>query len=300
MSNEMVDEICAIYLPPQNAIVISYYKPKINDNLMIFWHDIFEYIYSTFGVSISVIITGDFNINFNLDTRASRDIVNVLAGYGVYRTIHSYTREHFNGTQTCIDNIFTNIPSYNAYTYNGHISDHLSLIIEEVYDAEKADEKFNVFLNTFCLYYNKTIPIGYKNNSTINHITSYEVAQIKETLDFIREVYVETRDEEMLSLYKSYKQSYLIKARVEKRSINENKIRQAKNRVQTTWHIINEETGKMKNLNSNNTPTAEQLNNFFSTIGQSTHDKVQNTKCSPKEFLSKIPIKILSLSSLDQ
>ncbi|KAK9878117.1 hypothetical protein WA026_021134 [Henosepilachna vigintioctopunctata] len=47
----------------------------------------------------------------------------------------------------------------------------------------------------------------------------------------------------------------------------------------------------MKNLNSNNTPTAEQLNNFFSTIGQSTHDKVQNTKCSPKEFLSKIPIK---------
>ncbi|KAK9879949.1 hypothetical protein WA026_008459 [Henosepilachna vigintioctopunctata] len=57
--------------------------------------------------------------------------------FGLQRTIFTYTREHNNGTRTCIDNMFTNVIRHSAYTFSGNISDHLAEILEIEYTKLK-------------------------------------------------------------------------------------------------------------------------------------------------------------------
>ena len=53
----------------------------------------------------NVVITGDFNVHFENNTRQSQLLCSLFGSYGLYRTTTQATR-----LNACLDNIFTNIP----------------------------------------------------------------------------------------------------------------------------------------------------------------------------------------------
>ncbi|KAK9891920.1 hypothetical protein WA026_017404 [Henosepilachna vigintioctopunctata] len=68
-----------------------------------------KYIYSTYDAGVNIVITGDFNVDLNARNASSLDILNLFGSFGLHRTIHTYTRKHYTGRESCIDNIFTYI-----------------------------------------------------------------------------------------------------------------------------------------------------------------------------------------------
>ena len=62
----------------------------------------------------------------NLNCKNTQYFLSLLESYSVQVTIHEYTRVN-NLSQTCIDNIITNIGcDYYSEIINSHISDHMA------------------------------------------------------------------------------------------------------------------------------------------------------------------------------
>jgi len=78
-----------------------------------------------------LIICGDFNINFMVDTNHKRLLNSLLATFGLYGTVDFPTRI-FNNNLMTIDNIFINTANQNSisvYPWINGLSDHDAQII---------------------------------------------------------------------------------------------------------------------------------------------------------------------------
>lgn len=74
-----------------------------------------------FSILVKILLVGDFNID---KTPFNRVLSNITTIYSSSSTICNYTRE-FNGSQTIIDNIFSNIEKYfESQVIFSAISDH--------------------------------------------------------------------------------------------------------------------------------------------------------------------------------
>ena len=78
----------------------------------------------------SIIVTGDFNVHFETNSKQSRSLCDLFASYGLYRTTAESTRMN-----ACIDNIFTNInvSLYKINIVQPCLSDHLGISFECVF-----------------------------------------------------------------------------------------------------------------------------------------------------------------------
>ena len=74
----------------------------------------------------TLIVCGDFNVNFNDDTPHRRSLISLLANFGLYGTVDFPTRTH-NNSITKVENIFVNSikqNSINVYPWINGLSDH--------------------------------------------------------------------------------------------------------------------------------------------------------------------------------
>lgn len=71
-----------------------------------------------------IVVTGDFNVHFELETRESQVLTDLFGSYGLLKTVTSLTRG-----SACLDNVFTNLNPelYSWQTVDPNMSDHLAV-----------------------------------------------------------------------------------------------------------------------------------------------------------------------------
>lgn len=122
-SRELIIECTGIHLPATNIIVVCIYRPPsgdINDFFVIL-----EDILSSLSRRCTIVVCGDFNVNFlNSGDKNLKIMLDIFLSFNLKHTIHEPTRI-CNGSATAIDNIFINKQDYHAKTRTTALSDHL-------------------------------------------------------------------------------------------------------------------------------------------------------------------------------
>lgn len=163
----------------------------------------------------------------------------------------------------------------------------LDISMEEwasVFNAETTEAKYNCFLKTFLLYFEKHFPrksIINKNSTRPAWIT----CQLKEAMIIKRKLYLESRNNntaEFKAKFKEYKKQLAKKVASSKRDYNDNFIKKAENKIKATWNVINSTRGTSKDRSKDNnikllinnkkvnepTEVANSLNTYFNTISE--------------------------------
>lgn len=116
-----------IRINKQEIIVLAVYRP-CNGNKEIFLKLLEKLITSIQNENKLIILGGDFNIELTRDNKYKTELLSLLDSFGIYKHIKDDTRVT-NNTNSCIDNIFSNIESrtecsVSSYVISNHVSDH--------------------------------------------------------------------------------------------------------------------------------------------------------------------------------
>jgi len=124
-------EICGIRLPELHSIVVAVYRsPQGSEELFLEnVNKVLEKLTKTYK-KYNIFFIGDYNINILQNTNATKELLEVMAQNGLHPAFNEPSRIT-SISQTCIDNIFVNIPSesYSGQTINLHLADHLGQLI---------------------------------------------------------------------------------------------------------------------------------------------------------------------------
>jgi len=130
-------EICAIklHLPSHEICVITIYRSP-SGNYQYFIDKLETILNMIYSNSVELIICGDININYLIDSTSKQLLDSLLASYGLHSTVQFPTRIQ-NNSYTTIDNIFIDTFKFSNFTVkpiiNG-LSDHdtQSLILHKI------------------------------------------------------------------------------------------------------------------------------------------------------------------------
>ena len=157
---------------------------------------------------------------------------------------------------------------------------------EEIFMDDDANISFNKFLNTYIRIFHSYFVKKHKNLSTISK--PWITRGIKISCDQKRELYLGTRDTKEIKRKVHYKHYCKILTKVikeAKRLYYKKVITKSKNKMKTTWNIIQKETSnppKVNNIKSlrisnhtvyNQLSIANELNNFFLNTARSISNK---------------------------
>lgn len=111
LSIEMVCEVAAIELIKEKVIVLSIYRPYNEEAVYFnnFLNCLYNVISLLFKPSFNLVISADFNVQFNCDNSFKRDLVNLFDCFGLVLTTFEITRPGLINQGTCIDNVVTDI-----------------------------------------------------------------------------------------------------------------------------------------------------------------------------------------------
>ena len=302
-------------------IVMAVYRSPDSD-LAIFQETFgraIETILQKFNKKIKIVVAGDFNVDLQRPSVQRTALQNCMTSYGLGGTVWDYTRIQGN-SRTTLDNVYTNIRQYTIRILPG-LSDHRDIFFtasiekstevthtkkrlftnknyqefanllrhetwECVYYEQEAESKYNTFLNKYLQLFEQAFPL--KNvSSKKSPPPSQELIQIRETLHLIEETYNQRGGDDLKKILSSYKKFYLDSAREERRNRNHSRVMQADNRPKTLWQIINKETGRHK-IKTSETPSSEDLNNFFCNIATKTLADIPSSSLPYNTFLSTV------------
>ena len=131
-SKEKDIEICAvkIHAPSSSIIVLTVYRSPTGD-IAYFLNVLEAALNQLYNNITTLILCGDFNINYLNEDKKKQRLNSLLTSYGLYSVIDFPTRTN-NSTSTTIDNIFINkltFLTYNVYSLVNGISDHDAQIL---------------------------------------------------------------------------------------------------------------------------------------------------------------------------
>lgn len=131
LSIEQQVEIAAVELTTTKTIVIAIYRPP-SGNIDLYTDVLNQLVYvlSKEKVLSNIFITGDFNINFNVTSKTTRRMRDILKSYNLKQVFDTASRVT-ESSSTLIDNVFTNIRLCDIQrdTVDLHLSDHLAQIL---------------------------------------------------------------------------------------------------------------------------------------------------------------------------
>lgn len=143
MSVEMVCEACALEIPELRLIVLTVYRPYNEDSNLFncFLNCFYEMLCLVFKKDFSLIIGGDFNVNFNKDSKHKIDLLNLFDSFGLSITIKDITRPGMLNVGSCIDNVITNIhpTNFSSNVIHTAISDHNAILFTALLHKIKKD-----------------------------------------------------------------------------------------------------------------------------------------------------------------
>lgn len=143
LSQEKHVEMCGILLSEFESIIIATYRsPHGCENIF------FETIDSLLDDLLknypkhNIFLIGDFNINILQYTTSTEKLLNLMLENGLHQ-VYSEPSRITKTTNTCIDNIFTNInlDLYEAKTINLHLADHQAQLLNITITAPRAEKQ---------------------------------------------------------------------------------------------------------------------------------------------------------------
>lgn len=162
--------------------------------------------------------------------------------------------------------------------------------------------QFKMFHSLFLYHLDICTPLKkIPQKKNVQTIWTPELRQIRETLGLILDVYNNTNDHEILPILKHYKQFYLDACLQNRQCRNMNKLENSENKSKTIWTIINHETGKTKYQPSHqDSPDANELNNYFTTFALKTVGEIKKQPVSAAEFVRNVRVNGNSIQLLQK
>lgn len=314
LSQELHCEICAIDFPKLEIIVITLYRSPLGDFEIFF--EIINKVYELVNeTNRTVILNGDFNINFNINDFNVTNLIDISACYGIYPVIYGNTRGN-----SCLDNIFTNNKNLLPFISNMIISDHLGIGIAFIdkFNSPKQqnltrpitvnglctlnsyvrDINWNFLDNAFdpnftcktfinLLHNGLDISFPEKLNKNISCNKSMvkwfnnNLDKMRSTLHFLREY--SNNFPEYKKDYKDYRYKYNVAIKNAKIEANENYIKNSSNRQKAMWAIIK---GTPCNSSFATEISSEQFNEFFVNIAQNILKNVPSNNVNYCNYLN--------------
>lgn len=266
------------------------YRSPNNSNLDTFFEN-FEILLDILSKKFKkLVITGDFNIDVLNKNECYKKLINILNIYEMTYLVDFPTRvtEH---SGTAIDNFFTNIESKNLKVTGlvTQISDHDGQLMEllnadcdctkavrkkvrkfdqgnlEIFCRNLSSEtwaevfqsheslKYDKFFNIFKFYFDVNFPKLYVTDKTnkSNQWIDQELKSKKTDIINLETQFRIFKDNNLKKIIKTKKVDLKQNIIRNKRMYFEGKIMNAKNKVKTTWSLINSEVGKQSSLNGN-------------------------------------------------
>lgn len=261
-----------------SIIVASIYRPSGGD-VNVFFESLESLLTEIVQGWKIIILAGDFNIEMKKENRQKDILFSLISSFGLHPKINDYTRITAN-SESCLDNIFTNIMDSTGNVFEAHISDHntqklsftISLPIKQpegkhkrifseearksflsrikdqdwqlVYEIRKSavDEQWSLFVNTFINIFNECFPLKLVYSKQRNvRVSNQSVKNCKDQLDIL--LVLSRANPEYVPVYNRAKKEYdriLIKAKSE---MYDHKIKQSDNKNKTMWSIAKEIKG---------------------------------------------------------
>lgn len=326
-SIDKISEFCAIEILPFKILVISVYRSCASDinaffvqfeHLLISIHDRFD----------RIVILGDFNIHFNLESNHVLDFKNILNSFGINITINEYTRiNHMSAS--CIDNILTNINEdlYRTMVVNPSLSDHLGQHIIITYPERRITEKIYLrkitcsglakvqnalneldwnafyqsndveFMSLFLLENLQKLILEHfpiktvdKRNKPVSWFTD-ELKLIRDRVAAAKTISDCSNNPEHKMAYRVLRKKYYQTIEETKKSSYDNFINNSPNKPKDIWKIINSERGCSKKSDHERcTISAKDFNNFFVDIATNIVSTLTICQEKQDECLKNIPL----------
>lgn len=269
----------AQYFKQAYVIVVVYRSPLGNINLFI--ENLSELLEELFKSSITMIVCGDFNIDFAKMSRERDELCDLLLSYGLVSHVTSATRKISN---TRIDNVFTNLGNYfiRCDIIESGLSDHSAQLLyfksdiitvrplikevrifnyetishfknclrnetwQEVLLQADVNCKYDCFVNIFRYYFDVCFPLQFRR-ITNRSKSSWISAELKEWSNDIRDLhklYKVTKDANVLGRYKSERHNFRKCLADYRMTMNESYIVNSANKSKAVWDIFNDITKK--------------------------------------------------------
>lgn len=134
-----VCEVAAVFVNSFNIICLEVYRVPDNNNFEIFiecMYNVLSIMYTRNKSDVSVVLCGDFNVDFLVDSYYRSVMYNLLLCYNLKCTVMEVTRpSSVRCTGTCIDNIATSVHPeriVSAFVEPTVVSDHYTVIVNMV------------------------------------------------------------------------------------------------------------------------------------------------------------------------
>lgn len=127
---EEIFEVSCCHVAELNSLIVCFYRVPNIANRSKFFELLNSLLSIAFSMNTDIIISGDFNIDFNSGSEVASDLCSLIYSYGLHIIFSNViTRPGIIKEGTCIDNIITSI--HPSRTHSNIIdlgcSDHLSL-----------------------------------------------------------------------------------------------------------------------------------------------------------------------------
>ncbi|CAH1967448.1 unnamed protein product [Acanthoscelides obtectus] len=266
-----------------------------------------------------IILAGDFNVSFNtLDVNTSK-LCDLLASFGLERTIFEPTRG-----DSCLDNVFLSsaMELCGSQVCDIGISDHKGQLVKflgcettgftqnkKMYrpvtqrglfmlhsrlseiswdfitvDSTSGEQKFSHFMDILQEAYTysfpkKTYVVRSDQGNNISWFNT-ELRAMREHLRFLRELKGQYG---FVSdqYYKNYKNLYRNKIRKAKINANDNLVKSSSNPAKTVWNIINKKRGKSNKCPGSSDLSSDDFNNFFGNIAGNIVNHIPDVHLDP-------------------
>lgn len=288
----------------------------------------------------SIFVCGDFNVNLLEDTLMCLKIKNLFSSYNLKYLFSEPTRIT-DTTATCLDNIYSDVVPTSRQIINQLDSDHCGQMITFIKQNKKVthkkitvvpktagrlegfknklasklcylpstddpNEQYNSFFGLYCREFDSSFPPKEISVTGTAAFSEWATKGIYISRKKLYELYEErnyNKSKEFANYVKKYSKLFKRICNQAKSHYLSSKIKNSQNKIKMTWDIINKETGKVRNrdtdysLNVNDKTVKTDLEvatvfeKFFNDIPISTTNCL-NSSSTMSEFLLKQNVKV--------
>jgi len=264
------------------SIIICIYRPR-NSDIEMFLICLEQILESCSNETCAMFVAGDFNINITEKNKLAFQFLSLLSTYNLYPSTVEYTRIT-HATQSCLDNIFTNVDDYNCKLIDYHISDHVALVLsfhvqyqeikvnvtkrifnsasvssfremlkqqnwQNIYICPENDvnAQWSAFIKQFKLIFEECFPMKtfqLKKSIKCPYFNNSELSECKKQLDVL--LVLSNYSEIFKDLYKQKRKDFDQQLADSKAKYYSSLIENADDKNKSVWQVINTIKGKTK------------------------------------------------------
>lgn len=276
-------EFTHVFLPKISTIIICLYRTP-DGNFSIFLKHLELLLNAIYDPSSTLIICGDFNVNFLVDSNDKSNLINLINNFNMKTTVSSPTRITANSS-TGLDQVFV----HSRFTYSTEVlmtgfSDHCAQMLtinmdmdvnvpsntkltrsfndsninimitllkkvswNDVLTEESVNSKFKSFLNTFLHCFDIAFPLTSKKDKQFPTTKTWLTNGIIISCKRKRLLHITSKfcnSPNFVSYFKRYKCILKKVIKKAKESRHDDFISRSKNKTKAIWNVVKAETGR--------------------------------------------------------